>query len=299
MEFNQLLEKKVAEIERIIFSYLPKATGDQKTLFEAMHYTMSAGGKRIRPLLMSETYQLFGGTDSFIEPFMAAIEMIHTYSLIHDDLPAMDNDDTRRGRKTAHIVYGEAMAILAGDGLLNYAFEVATNAFDITNAKEDNLKVIKAMKILAKKPGIYGMIGGQALDIELTGKPLNARQIDCTYALKTGALLEASMMIGAVLGGADEHAVSVIEEIAHLIGMTFQIQDDILDLTGDSEEIGKPAHSDEKNEKTTYVILHGIEKAKEDACAFSKEAMEKLKGFGCEEESFLYTLITSLMNRKK
>ena len=216
----------------------------------AMEYTMQAGGKRIRPMLMKETYKMFGGNSKVVEPFMAAIEMIHTYSLIHDDLPALDNDDYRRGKKTAHIVFGEAMAVLAGDALLNYAFEVATKAFDYVDHLED---VARAMKILAKKPGIFGMIGGQVVDVELEGKPLTMEQIEFIHRKKTAALIEASMMIGATLAGAGEGEVQMMKRIGRKIGLAFQIQDDILDVIGDEENLGKPVGSDEKNQKTTYV----------------------------------------------
>ena len=213
MDFTKELKDRVTQIEKVIENYMPKDATLQKTVTDAMNYTMSAGGKRIRPLLMSETYRLFGGTEELIEPFMAALEMIHTYSLIHDDLPALDNDDYRRGRKTAHIVYGEAMAILAGDSLLNYAYETAAKAYALipisdiedTDAMQRELlqrrSVDRAMAVLAAKPGIYGMIGGQVADVELTGTKLTKEQLVYIYENKTGALIEAAMMIGAILAG--------------------------------------------------------------------------------------------------
>lgn len=211
-------------------------------------------------MLMQEMYHLFGGKEKLIYPFMAAIEMIHTYSLVHDDLPAIDNDDYRRGRKTTHVVYGEDMGILAGDALLNYAFETAATAF--ADFPEDSLLIGKAMGILAKKAGIYGMIGGQVTDVRETGHKLSREKLDFIYALKTGALIESSMMIGAVLAGASEEEIKQAEKIAAKTGFAFQVQDDILDVTSTSETLGKPVHSDEKNEKTTYVTLVGIEEAK-------------------------------------
>ena len=257
---KEKISNKTKEIEAIIYRYLPEETGYQKTVISAMNYTMKAGGKRLRPMLMDETFRMFGGTDrSLIEPFMAAIEMIHTYSLIHDDLPALDNDDYRRGRKTAHVVYGEAMAILAGDSLLNYAFETAAKAFDGTSK---DIQTAKAFRILTRKPGIYGMIGGQTADVEGEGHPVDIDTLLFIHENKTGALIECAMMIGAVLAGASKEEVSEIEMIARKIGIAFQIQDDILDLTSTAEELGKPVGSDEKNEKNTYVSLTGLEQSR-------------------------------------
>ena len=197
MNFKDEMKQKVAQIEIILDEYLPAQEGLQKTVLTAMNTTVKAGGKRLRPMLINETYQMFGGKGDIVKPFMAAIEMIHTYSLIHDDLPALDNDDYRRGQKTCHIVYGEDMAILAGDALLNYAYEVATKAFDLAE-KDQIMNVVEAIKILASKPGIYGMIGGQVADVELEGTPLSMEQILFIHKNKTSALIEACMMIGAV-----------------------------------------------------------------------------------------------------
>ncbi len=226
---------------------------------------------------------------------MAASELIHTYSLIHDDLPALDNDDYRRGRKTAHKVYGEAMAILAGDGLLNYAYETAAKAFDMT---EDLSTVVRAYTVLPQKPGIYGMIGGQTADVELTGKPLKEEVLEYIYDNKTGALIEASMMIGAILAGAAGDTVTKIQQLAGIVGRAFQIQDDILDIEGTEEELGKPLHSDEENGKTTYVTLHGLEQAKAEVVQLSQEAVALLDNIP-GENPFLRELILSLMQRRK
>lgn len=290
---KQQISEKAKQIEKIIEKYLPKEEGFQKTVLEAMNYTMKAGGKRLRPMLMQETYKFFGGEEAIVEPFMAAIEMIHTYSLIHDDLPALDNDDYRRGRKTAHVVYGEAMAILAGDGLLNYAFETAGKAF---LGRLGDEKIAKAFLVLARKPGIYGMIGGQTADVELTGKKMTMEQLQFIYELKTGALLEASMMIGAILAGRPEEEIEKIEQIARKIGIAFQIQDDILDITSTVEELGKPIHSDEKNEKVTYVTIHGLEKSKEEVARLTEEAIGILDSFSFENE-FLRNLLLYLVDR--
>ena len=289
------LNEKVTAVEAVIHKYMPKPEGYAKTVLAAMNYTMDAGGKRLRPLLMQEVYKMFGGNGEEIEPFMAAIEMIHTYSLVHDDLPALDNDDYRRGRKTAHIVYGESMAILAGDALLNYAYETAAKAFDLT---EDLKKATEAYKELTRKPGIYGMVGGQTADVELTGKALTNDELEYIYENKTGALIEASMMIGAIMGGAADAEVAKIERLAGLVGKAFQIQDDILDIEGNEAELGKPLHSDEENGKVTYVTLHGLLQAKEDAKVLSEEAVAILDAFP-QQNTFLHELILSLVNRRK
>lgn len=287
--------RAVAETEAVVYSYLPSEEGYQKTIFEAMNYSMKAGGKRLRPLLMREVYRLFGGTGKEIEPFMAAIEMIHTSSLIHDDLPCMDNDEFRRGKPTTWKAYGYDMAVLAGDGLMIYAFETAAKALD---AGADPLRTLKAIRILSEKTGIYGMIGGQTVDVELTGKPVPADQLDFIYRLKTGALLEASMMIGAVMAGASEAELKTVEKMAAAIGMAFQIQDDILDVTGTQEVLGKPVLSDEKNSKTTYVTLEGLDKARTDVEEISERAvscLHELPG----ENGFLQQIIMMLVSREK
>lgn len=292
--FKDNFKKAVAETEAIVYSYLPAEEGHQKTIFEAMNYSMQAGGKRLRPLLMHEVYKMFGGTGKEIEPFMAAIEMIHTSSLIHDDLPCMDNDELRRGKPTTWKVYGYDMAVLAGDALMIFAFETSAKALALG---ADAAAVVKAMGILAQKTGIYGMIGGQTVDVELTGKPVPKEKLDFIYRLKTGALLEASMMIGAVLAGATEEQVQIVEAIAADVGLAFQIQDDILDVVSTAEVLGKPVLSDEKNEKTTYVTLEGLEKAKADVKMISDRACDTLMGLPGEKE-FLSQLIEMLVHRE-
>lgn len=292
--FKQEMAKRTEHIESVLDIYLPKPEGLQKTVLTAMNTTVRAGGKRLRPMLMEETYKMFGGTGRVIEPFMAALEMIHTYSLIHDDLPALDNDDYRRGQKTCHIVYGEDMAVLAGDALLNYAFETASTAFDMEDA--DLLRTAKAIQILARKPGIYGMIGGQTADVELEGRELSLDEIMFIHYNKTSALIEACLMIGAVLAGASDQQVFHMEQCGRKIGLAFQIQDDILDITGTEEEIGKPVGSDEKNHKTTYVTLKGIEQAKRDVELISMEAVSVLKDYD-EADGYLTGLVEYLIHR--
>ena len=295
MDINKEIAEHTTQVEAIITKYLPKESGYQKTVMEAMNYSFLAGGKRLRPMLMQETYRLFGGSSDIIEPFMAAIEMIHTYSLIHDDLPAMDNDDYRRGRKTTHVVYGEAMGILAGDALLNFAFETACKGLmqDVGNPA-----VARAVQILAQKAGIYGMLGGQVVDVESEGQPLEREKLDFIYDLKTGALIEASMLIGAVLAGASEKEQQVILQVAKDVGLAFQIQDDILDVTSDMETLGKPIGSDEKNHKTTYVTIRGLAQAQKDVEKISERALDGVASLS-EENVFLNELIRYLIHRKK
>lgn len=295
MNPNEQLERYTREVEQVIEAYLPVEEGYQKHLLEAMNYSMKAGGKRLRPLFMREVYRLFGGQGMEIEPFMAALEMIHTFSLVHDDLPCMDNDELRRGLPTTWVKYGYDMAVLAGDALFIYAIETASKAFSMTDRPE---LVGRCIQILSAKSGIYGMIGGQTVDVELTDQPLDEAQLDFIYRLKTGALLEAPVMIGALLGGADDEQMEKAREMALAVGMAFQIQDDILDITGSSEMLGKPVLSDEKNNKTTYVSLYGIEKARADVAEYSSKAeqcLHELPG----DHTFLEHLIRMLVTREK
>ena len=295
MNFQDELKRRTDEIEEMFRSFLPAEEGFARTMAQAMNYSMLAGGKRLRPMLIQETYRLFGVTEKVAEPFMAGMEMIHTHSLIHDDLPALDNDDYRRGRLTTHKVYGEAMGVLSGVALLNYAYETMLQAFSLT---EDQDRVICALKVMAEKTGIHGMLGGQSVDVENDGKPLEKEMLDYIYRNKTSALIEASMMTGAILAGADEQQVAVVEEAAGNIGLAFQIQDDILDVTSTDEELGKPVHSDEKNNKVTYVTLFGIKEASRQVELLSEKAIKLLKSLNKNNE-FLYLLIEKLINRRK
>ncbi len=303
-----ILEEKVCCVEAILKEYLPKEAGFQKTVMEAMNYSFLSGGKRLRPLLMQETYRMLGGKEKVIEPFMAALEMIHTYSLIHDDLPCMDNDEYRRGRKTTHVVYGEGMAVLAGDGLLNLAYETAAKAFAVLTQEdlEGYKRVARALAILGEKAGIYGMVGGQAVDVESeqreaippSNMAISPEMLLFIHKNKTAALIEAALMIGAVLAGAEEKTIAGMEQCGRNIGIAFQIQDDILDITGTMEELGKPIGSDEKNHKQTYVSIWGIEKAKEDVELLSAQAVKQIEA--CEDHNsgaFLKELVLSLIHR--
>lgn len=300
MDFNAELQARVCAVEETIKKYLPKEEGVQKTLLEAMNYSFLAGGKRLRPLLMQECYKMFGGRGEVIEPFMAAQEMIHTYSLVHDDLPAMDNDLYRRGKKTTHAVYGEAMAILAGDGLLNFAFETACKAFPMKDNTAGAAEIGAALAILAEKAGIYGMIGGQAVDVEAEKRNLrlDGEKLLFIHAHKTAALIQSSMMIGAYLAGADKESVEAMEKAGYAIGIAFQIQDDILDITSTLEELGKPVGSDEKNDKLTYVSVYGLERSKQDVEKLSKEALAILQNRAARN-IFLEELVISLIDRRK
>ncbi len=295
------IKSRTETIEQILNAYLPNEEELASDVVRAMNYSVNAGGKRLRPMLMQETYRLFGGTGKVIEPFMAAIEMIHTYSLVHDDLPAMDNDEYRRGKKTTWAQYGEAVAILAGDGLLNYAFETALKAFSREGA--DMQRVARALSILADKAGIFGMIGGQDADIaaEHSGEALTLSELLYIHEHKTAALIQAAMMIGAVLAGADDMSVETIEKAAYEIGIAFQIQDDILDVTSTFEELGKPIGSDEKNNKVTYVTLKGIEEASREQKELSNHAIGLLEAFGEQgyHNAFLTDLVKSLITRLK
>lgn len=303
--FEERLNEKAAEAEEIIQKFLPKEEGYQKLVIEAMNYSVLAGGKRIRPVLMLETFRAFGGENrEVVEPFMAAIEMIHTYSLVHDDLPAMDNDEYRRGRKTTHVVYGPGMATLAGDGLLNYAYETALLSFNskaVLKPFDGDIadRRVKALQILAQKAGIYGMVGGQCADICAEGKAeATEEELIFIHENKTAAMLESSMMIGALLAGASDEELSEIEQAARKIGVAFQIQDDVLDVTGDEAELGKPIGSDEKNEKTTYVTLHGLEDSKKEVKRLSDDAADILSKSEKSEE-FLIPLVLWMISRNK
>lgn len=299
--FEQEMTEKTAAIENMLEKYLVKEPGLWKTVQEAANYSLKAGGKRLRPLFLIECSQALSGRglcDPLVCAFAAALEMIHTYSLVHDDLPAMDNDRYRRGMLTTHAKYGEAMGILAGDALLNLAFETAANALVQETDHKRLADGAKALFVLSKKAGIYGMIGGQSVDVEKTGSPVTKEELDFIYRLKTGALLEAAMMTGGILAGASEETICLLERTAAAVGMAFQIQDDILDVTSSLEVLGKPVHSDERNKKSTYVALYSMQQAVERVEALSQEAaglLENLPG----DTRFLRQLILSLIHRKK
>lgn len=294
-EFAVRLEQETKSVDSLLQKYLPEKDCPQARIIDAMEYSLMAGGKRIRPIIMRETFRVCGGQDESIDAFAAAIEMIHTYSLVHDDLPCMDNDEYRRGKKTTWSVYGDDFGVLCGDALLNYAFETASTAFENTT---DPARVGRAISVLAKKSGVHGMLGGQVVDVWLTGKKLDAEQLDFIFRLKTGALIEGSMMVGAILAGADEEVISLSEKIAAKVGMAFQIRDDILDVISTQETLGKPVLSDEKNNKTTYVTLYGLDKAQRDVEELMNDAREMLKDMP-GDTGFLSYIFELLVYRKK
>lgn len=302
MSFKDELKQKTEQIEAILTEYLPNEEGYQKTVLQAMNYSMTAGGKRLRPMLMAESAALFGDVKDMkaLPAFMAALEMIHNYSLVHDDLPSMDNDEYRRGRKTTHVVYGEGMAVLAGDGLLNYAFETAARAFDSAGTIDEYRRTASAMQILGSKAGIYGMIGGQCADLEAEEKEdvMTDEMLLFIHEHKTAALIQAAMTIGATLAGAIQSEVDRLEKCAYNIGIAFQIQDDILDVTSSLEVLGKPVGSDEKNHKLTYVAMYGLEESGRKVEELSKEAIGILASFP-QRNAFLEELVRQLIYREK
>ncbi len=296
MDYQDEMKARVQHVNAVIRDYMPKESGFQKTLLSAMNYSIESGGKRLRPIMLECTYQMYGGMGALVAPFMAAVEMIHNSSLIHDDLPALDNDAMRRGRKTTHKVYGEAMAILAGDALMNYAYETACASFSI--AKDDQvIRVAKALRVLSEKSGAFGMLGGQSCDVECEGRVLTEGQVEFINLHKTAALLEASLMVGAILAGAPDEEVSILETVGNKTGLAFQIRDDILDLTGSEAELGKPIGSDVRNRKTTYVSLFGIRAGKDKVERLSQQAMEAFDSLSVKHE-FLRCILQELATRR-
>lgn len=294
MEFKQILKEKANHIENLLNEYMPKEEGYQKTIIEAMNYSLKAGGKRLRPILTLEACKIVGGNEKDCIPFAVAIEMIHTYSLIHDDLPALDNDDLRRGKKTNHIVYGEDMAILAGDALLNYAFEVMLSN---SIGKENPTKYLKAINEIAKSSGIHGMIGGQVVDIQSENKNIPKEKLDYIHNNKTASIIIGCMRAGAIIGDSDEKCLDKITKYANNIGLTFQIIDDILDIVGDESKLGKNVGSDIDNHKSTYPSILGLDKSKEIAYKLIKEAKDSISYIG-EDTKFLDDLADYIIDRE-
>ncbi|MDU6982811.1 MAG: polyprenyl synthetase family protein [Terrisporobacter othiniensis] len=279
MEFKTVLKEKIDYIETLLNEYMPKEEGYQQTIMKAMNYSLKAGGKRLRPILTLESCKIVGGKEEDAIPFAMAIEMIHTYSLIHDDLPALDNDDLRRGKPTNHKVFGDGMATLAGDALLNYAFEVMLSS---SINKKDSNKYLKAINEIAKHAGIYGMIGGQVVDVESENKIIDKDKLDFIHLNKTAAMIVGCMRAGAIIGGATEEELEKVTKYGKNIGLSFQIVDDILDITGDEEKLGKPIGSDIENHKSTYPSLLGLEKSREIARQLIEEGKSSIDGLSSE-----------------
>lgn len=292
IDLKQRMEEYRIYIEKALEQCIPVQGKLPPAVYEAMRYSLLAGGKRLRPMFVLAACEAMGGRREEALPFACAIEMIHTYSLIHDDLPAMDNDDYRRGRLTNHKVYGEAMAILAGDGLLHHAMETMAAAC----VESPSAKTAGAMRAIAHGAGIFGMLAGQAADVFLEGKPLDVETLDFIHINKTAAMIRGALESGAVLGGADEETVRRFGLAGQNIGLAFQIVDDILDVTSTMEELGKPIHSDEKNQKTTYVTLFGIEESRRIADKLSMQAVDFWREQG-ESCAFLLALTEYLTTR--
>ncbi|MBN4062773.1 MAG: farnesyl-diphosphate synthase [Alkaliphilus sp.] len=300
MEFKEQLSEYGKIINRNLSSYMEIPSKENRKLIEAMKYSLFAGGKRLRPILVLATYDMFDSRAnnrrsenySFVMPYACAIEMVHTYSLIHDDLPAMDDDDLRRGKPTNHRVYGEALAILAGDGLLNYAFEIMLESALNQNNTKTHVDVIKE---IATASGIYGMIGGQAVDIESENKDIDLSTISYIHHNKTAALISVSMKVGAVLAGASYKDVKIIGKLGRDLGLAFQIRDDILDIVGDESKTGKNVGSDNSCNKSTYPKIIGLEKSNEKVISLTNNISSVLDEYN---STFLRELCTYLMTRE-
>ncbi|MDO4300772.1 MAG: polyprenyl synthetase family protein [Clostridia bacterium] len=292
MEFKNKLNERIELIDKALENYLKPKYPER--LYEAMGYSVFAGGKRLRPVLLLSACEAVGGNIEDAVPFACALEMIHTYSLIHDDLPAMDNDDFRRGKPTCHKQFDEALAILAGDGLLTYAFEVMLEA---VCAKKD-IGLAKAAKLIANYSGSEGMLVGQVVDVESEGTKIDDKTLMYIHDNKTGGLIKAALMAGAMIGGAHGDVVRNFEKIGYNMGIAFQIKDDILDVTSTTEVLGKPVLSDVKNDKQTYVSLYGLDNAQQDYETLSNGAVKLINDMGDKAE-FLAWYAESLINREK
>ena len=275
-------------------SFIPDCTYGEPVVGDAMKYSLGIGGKRIRPVLLLEFCRVCGGDVEKAIPFAAALEMIHTYSLIHDDLPCMDNDDMRRGQPSCHIRYGEEYALLAGDGLLTRAFGVIAQS---TLAKENPACAIEAVSVLSDLAGVEGMIGGQTVDLKNEGKKASIETLEVMDRLKTGALIVCAAKLGCLAAGADERKIAAAVTFCEKIGHAFQIVDDILDVVGDEKELGKPIGSDGESDKSTYVSLLGLEKSRQYADELTAEAIDALEIFG-EDATFLKEIAEMLVKRK-
>ena len=292
MDFLTELEAKINLVNQALQTYFVKKENHQASIYDAMEYSLFSGGKRIRPVLCVACAEVFGNAEEAL-PFACALEMIHTYSLIHDDLPCMDDDDLRRGKPTSHIVYGEAMAVLAGDALLNYAFETV-----LQHAKCQPALTVEGLKILAECAGTEGMIGGQVIDLESEGKSIDYVTLMAMHIHKTGALMMAAAKCGALIGGGTKEDVLNMEKYARYLGVAFQIKDDILDVESTTEMLGKPVGSDSSNHKTTFVTLYGLEQSQKMLEDYTQKAIETIEPYG-EKAAFLKDLSDFLLKRNR
>ena len=293
MNFKDELVKKSTLINGVLEKYIRNDECPEKVLNQAVEYSLMAGGKRIRPVLIMATYELFDRNVENVLPFAVAMEMVHTFSLIHDDLPGIDNDDYRRGKLTNHKKFNEATAILAGDSLLNYAYNLIIN--DIINNSEDKVKKIQALKELSY--GIDRMIAGEYVDTEFEGKEISSQYLEYMHENKTGALIKASVRIGAILAGASQADIDKLTIYAERIGLAFQVKDDILSEIGDSKELGKPVGNDKERGKCTYTTKYGLEKAQEMLQTITEEAISAVEAFS--NSDFLKELALYIANRNK
>jgi len=295
------------EADEIILSFLPEVKGYDKTLLEAMDYSVRAGGKRLRPILILATGRMYGASKEELAPFMAAMEFIHTYSLVHDDLPAMDDDLLRRGNPTTHAKYGAGMGTLAGDGLLSEAFAIMSRCVtkSIISDRKKGIRAARAMEILAEKAGIDGMVGGQSLDVESdkSGRDITPEEMEYIYENKTSALLEGAMMAGAMIGEASDADIELIEKAGSALGRAFQIRDDILDMVGDEKTLGKSTGQDARNGKSTYASVHGIEESEKAVKELTGEASDHIRALSGvkdqKEREFVLELFGTLTERNK
>lgn len=291
LEFENIMKNDISLVESRLTDLLPKCANGQDEVVEAMKYSLVNGGKRLRPVLCLEFAKACGGDRFDALDFACAVEYIHTYSLIHDDLPCMDDDDMRRGKPSCHKQFGEATALLAGDALLTHAFQI------VAGAELDDSKIALACGLLAQNAGVHGMVGGQVIDLKYESESPDLRQLLSVHRLKTGALISAACLLGCIAAGADDKKIAAASAYAYDLGVAFQIKDDILDVTGSSEELGKPVGSDEDNNKTTYVSLRGIENAQKDVEKLTSAAITRLSEF--QNTEFLEALSRYLVNRNK
>lgn len=290
-DFKAQIEKYCDTVNTELMKYIPEANDGQRDVTKAMRYSLSNGGKRLRPIFVLEFCRMCGGDVNKALPYACAIEYIHTYSLIHDDLPCMDNDDMRRGKPSCHKMYGEATALLAGDALLTHAFEICS-ASELSDGQN-----LRAVSLLSQNAGVGGMIGGQVIDLKYEQSDPSISDILTVHRLKTGALISAACILGCIAAGADDEKITLASRYAYMIGTAFQIRDDLLDIMGDEEKLGKPIGSDADNDKTTYVTLVGADRAQQDVKTLTDKAVEILDSFS--ENDFMKTLSEYLVNREK